>query len=234
LSSANNFPSDCGLASSASSFAALTKATHELALERSLDRAAAEAVTLSDLSELTRRGSGSSCRSLFAPWSIWRTERAEALRLPWAHLHHQVVLLEKNKKSVSSSEAHARVSSSPLFQGRAARAEKRLQQLLEAMNQQDWFKSCQLVWSDFWDMHALFETSEPHFGYMKAGSLAVLEMVEETWRTDGDGPMATMDAGANVHLLYRPDQISLARKMASNLTSLGSLIESTSLYSEGR
>ncbi|MGE0762130.1 MAG: diphosphomevalonate/mevalonate 3,5-bisphosphate decarboxylase family protein [Bdellovibrionales bacterium] len=232
--SANNFPSDCGLASSASSFAALTKAAHQLALDRSLDREASESLSTQELSQLSRRGSGSSCRSLFSPWALWRGPGAENLNLPWPYLHHQVVVLEKSKKAVSSSDAHKRVSSSELFQGRAARAEKRLHQLLAALNQKQWRQSCELVWADFWDMHALFETSQPAFGYMTSGSMAVLESVREIWKKEDDGPMVTMDAGANVHLLYRADQILTAHRMSRALSSLGQVIESPSLYLEGR
>ncbi|NJL25702.1 MAG: hypothetical protein HC902_11365 [Calothrix sp. SM1_5_4] len=65
--SANNFPADCGLASSASSFAALTMASYELAHLKRPDLLEDVAV----LSRLSRRGSGSSCRSFFSPWSVW-------------------------------------------------------------------------------------------------------------------------------------------------------------------
>ena len=41
--------------------------------------------------------------------------------------------------------------------------------------------------------------------------------------------MATMDAGSNVHLIYRKDQASLAEKMSRALTGLGQIIESPEL-----
>lgn len=233
VKSANNFPSDCGLASSASSFAALTKAAHKLALDCSLDREAVEGLGIQDLAQLSRKGSGSSCRSMFSPWALWRAQMVEGLNLPFSFLHHQVVILEKAKKEVSSSEAHKRVVTSELFQGRSARAEKRLKSLLESLNKQQWRTCCELVWADFWDMHALFETSDPSFGYMTNGSMSVLEVVRETWRKENDGPMATMDAGANVHLMYRPDQTAMAHKLSRTLASLGSIIESPSLFSDG-
>ena len=59
LHSGNNFPSDCGLASSASSFAALTKATYELSKDKGQGPNRSDA----ELSRLSRQGSGSSCRS---------------------------------------------------------------------------------------------------------------------------------------------------------------------------
>lgn len=59
-------------------------------------------------------------------------------------------------------------------------------------------------------MHALFESSRPVFGYMSAGSMEVLNMARQLWHAQGDGPLVTMDAGPNVHLLYRKDQKALA------------------------
>lgn len=221
--SANNFPSDCGLASSASSFAALTLATAELA-ERTGDLATGErgkSIDLQTLSQLSRKGSGSSCRSFFSPWAVWTQEGAQALDLPYRSLIHQAVVVESGKKSVSSSEAHQRVVSSDLFLGRSERAERRLDLLLKAMQLQNWTQCFEICWAEFWDMHCLFETSKPSFGYMKPESLAVLEIIRNEWEKSKDGPLVTMDAGANVHLLYRPEQKELASQLRESLGGVG-------------
>lgn len=229
LRSANNFPSDCGLASSASSFAALTKAAHQVALSRARDPQWVESLTLEDLAKLSQRGSGSSCRSFFSPWGLWTKAGAQSLALPFSHLHHQVVILNARQKAISSSEAHARVVKSLLFQGRPERAEQRLRELLTSLNRQDWARAFALVWSDFWDMHALFETSAEPFGYMSSNSLTVLEWLRQMWRTRGDGPLVTMDAGPNIHLLYRPDQVVLAAEVKSHLSEMAMVIPSPGL-----
>lgn len=213
--SANNFPSDCGLASSASSFAALTlTATSALT-----DLTGRPSLAISELADLSRQGSGSSCRSLFAPWAIWDGEGARALELPIANLIHQVILVEDGRKSVSSSEAHLRVASSLNFSGRPQRAEERLQRLLQSLRagpSSEWREAMETCWAEFWDMHALFETSRPAFGYMTAGSFEVLAALRnEIWGEYGDGPIVTMDAGANIHLLYRPESAALANRVAT-------------------
>ena len=59
VKSANNFPADCGLASSASSYAALTKAA-SVAMAEIKQR---EPLTTTEMAYLSRLGSGSSCRS---------------------------------------------------------------------------------------------------------------------------------------------------------------------------
>lgn len=211
----NNFPSDCGLASSASSFAALTHcaylAIRDLRKNPSLD------YTMEALADLSRQGSGSSCRSFFSPWGLWDEKGSREIDLPFKKLHHQVIVVNDKIKKVSSSEAHKRISSSLLSEGRVSRAESRLESLKKSMTLMDWRTSFETIWSEFWDMHALFETSVPSFGYMSQGSLKVLDVIKDVWQRNNDGPWVTMDAGPNVHLLYREDQILLAKTIESEL-----------------
>jgi diphosphomevalonate decarboxylase len=203
--SANEFPGDCGLASSASSFAALTLAFHNFARsEWGLNK------SISELAQLSRQGSGSSCRSFFSPWGLWKNNEVGALDLPINDLLHFVVIVDQEKKSVSSSEAHKRVVSSDLFVGRPERANKRLDQLIGALKDQKWQSAYEITWVEFMDMHALFETSLPPFRYRNSGSFAALDLFEKQWNEIKDGPLVTMDAGPNVHALYRLDQMDLA------------------------
>lgn len=213
IRSTNNFPSDCGLASSASSFAALTKATYELALEMNLDAMKSLGFTgdfsldASFLSSFSRQGSGSSCRSLFEEWSVWEKDHAKAVSFPYNNLLHLAVIAEEEGKEVSSSEAHKRVRTSLLMKGRTERAEIRLQALQVAFEEQNWEKAFELCWAEFWDMHALFESAEPSFGYMNSDSLKIISAVKKYWKNNGDGPLVTMDAGPNIHLLFRAEQM---------------------------
>ncbi len=222
--SANNFPSDCGLASSASSFAALTLAAYSL--KRPRDEWMAQDCTL--MSELSRQGSGSSCRSIFDEWALWKTEAAEPVRdLDFQDLLHLAVMAEDRIKDVSSSSAHQKVTTSYLFEGRVQRARQRCEDLLAALKSGHWAEAYEITWAEFWDMHALFETSRPAFGYMTGGSLQILETVREFWKKEGDGPLATMDAGPNVHLLFRKDQVDLYKlfhnRLSDSFEVLGSL-----------
>ncbi len=217
IRSANNFPSDCGLASSASSFAALTLAAYDLA---KLARPEFE-LTHEGLAEISRLGSGSSCRSFFTPWALWDKSGARKLDLPMT-LEHAVVIVESAAKTVSSSEAHERIQSSLNWQGRVERASQRLERLQRAIYQENWREIFELTWSEFFDMHALFETSQPSFGYFKPGTLEVLWKMREIWKREGDGPVVTMDAGANVHLLIRSDQRAKADLWLDDLRAIRS------------
>lgn len=211
IQSANNFPSDCGLASSASSFAALTRAAAEIF--QKIKPQSPSFFDVRQLSRWSRLGSGSSCRSFFSPWSLWAGEGAEKIDLPYTNLLHMVVIVEDKVKSVSSSQAHVRVTTSEMFKGRVERAQSRLQSLNHLLRSQKWAESYQIVWDEFWDMHSLFHTSRPPFFYITGGSLEVLQMCQEFWEKNNNGPLVTMDAGANVHLLFKLEDRELMRQM---------------------
>lgn len=204
--STNNFPHSSGLASSASSFAALTKcaslAISELTSQPLLD--------IDKQAQLSMEGSGSSCRSFYSPWALWQYDKVEAIELPYTQLQHQVIVISHTEKQVPSSAAHLRVKTSPLYPTRSQRATENLKVLLIALKAQDWANAYQICWREFQDMHSLFTTSEPPFIYMTAGSQEALKSLQILWETKGDGPIVTMDAGPNIHLLYRPDQAELA------------------------
>lgn len=212
IQSNNNFPHSSGLASSASSFAALTKCA-VLALSALTQRP-----ILSNLqqAQLSRQGSGSSCRSFFSPWALWQEDEVGEVELPYQKLFHQVVVVDNQEKKVSSSQAHQRVKTSPKYAMRKQKAEQHLHNLLQAMSKQDWTQAYKICWDEFQDMHELFSTCAQPFSYITEQSQDVLDKVQALWQQHKDGPIVTMDAGPNVHLLYRLDQMDLAQQFQHN------------------
>lgn len=207
IASANNFPADCGIASSASSFAALTEAAC-VAFEDLTDKK----LSVVERAQLSARGSGSSCRSFLPGLVQWTEEEISEVQSDLKDLHHMVILVGAGAKKVSSSEAHKMVKTSPLFNGRVERSENRLSLLKQQIAPLEWKALYENVWAEFWDMHSLFETSQPPFGYFLPGTLQVIETLREFWDNEKDGPLVTMDAGPNLHLLWRKDQKELAVK----------------------
>ena len=216
LSSGNNFPLSIGAASSASSFASLTLATYELAKDRS-----SKFVEMSreELAQCSRRGSGSSCRSFYSPWSLWTKDKVQAISFPFDSLIHQLIVIENKEKKIPSSEAHLLVKSSPYFSSRAQRAETRLKDLCSALSSKNWKECYSIAKEEFLDMHQLFETAEPAFSYQNKDSKKIVAAIDQLWEERQDGPLVTMDAGASVHLLYRPDQSSLAKELEQTFSS---------------
>lgn len=205
--STNNFPHTCGLASSASSFAALTKCA-TIALSELTNQ---PLPSLEEQAILSRAGSGSSCRSFLSPWALWTEETVAPIEFPYSELLYQGVVISHDQKAVSSSEAHKRVQTSIHYKTRANQANQNLKLLINALQTQDWKTAYTVCFEEFQEMHRLFETSETPFSYMTDESREVLRQLQDFWKTHGDGPLVTMDAGPNIHLLYRPDQGELAR-----------------------
>ena len=197
LRSGNNFPSDAGLASSASSFAALTMASFEaFANLNGRTKPTAEAQAM-----ISRTGSGSSCRSFFSPWCAWEGSRIGPVACALPPLVDLVAVVDSAFKKVSSSEAHKRVQTSPLFEGRVARAGARMKELKSALASGNFQLTAEISWAELWDMHSLFHTSEPPFFYFSPATLSALRWAENCWEKNGRGPITTIDAGPNVHFL---------------------------------
>ncbi|CEG57623.1 diphosphomevalonate/mevalonate 3,5-bisphosphate decarboxylase family protein [Legionella fallonii] len=212
IQSTNNFPHSSGLASSASSFAALTKCA-ALALSELTEK---PLPSIDEQAQLSRLGSGSSCRSFYSPWALWKQDSVSAIDLPYKKLLHQVIVVSNKEKLVSSSEAHQRVKSSSSYSARIHRAEENLKTLLNAFMANDWRNAYEICWKEFQDMHNLFSSCEQPFTYMTDETVNVLNILQDQWREKGDGPIVTMDAGPNIHLLYRPDQEELQRQFKSD------------------
>jgi diphosphomevalonate decarboxylase len=212
VQSSNNFPAGSGLASSASSFAALT----QCALRAMSELTNKAMPSIEEQAKLSRLGSGSSCRSFYSPWALWRDEDILPLELPYVELGHQAIIISAKEKAVSSSEAHKLIKTSVYYAHREQRAEENLQELIKALQAKNWAQAYQICWREFQDMHRLFTTCEHSFSYMTEDSLKLLDALQTFWDMHGDGPLVTMDAGPNIHLLYRPDQKEMALKFKND------------------
>ena len=209
LRSASSFPHSAGLASSASSFAALTLALCALACDQPFEfkRILKEQPQFQEaLAGLSRQGSGSSCRSLGGPFVYWHDDRVQvrsATHLP--PLSHRVLLIQQEPKTLSSSAAHLLVKSSPLWKERIGRAEDRVNQSLRALDQGDFARLAELAWVEAWDMHSLFHTAAEPFTYWEPQTLAALKSFRRYFGVNRDSTLprliVTCDAGPNLHLI---------------------------------
>ena len=211
ITSHNNFAKGCGLASSASSFSALTVAV--------------VAITGRDIPYKTvvswaRQGSGSACRSFYGPWVHWSEEEVKPLPQITRRMAHTVLLLSSHDKKVSSSEAHRQVVLSPGYAARMIRAEARLLQLLQILIDGDWFAVYRLVLEESMDMHQLF--THAGFSYWSSATEQALSLVDRQWRQYGNGPIVTMDAGPNIHLFSPEGQVFPG--LMAQLSQIGKIV----------
>lgn len=197
----NSFPSAAGIASSASGFAALT-----LAAVRALGREPDAA----ERSVLARRsGSGSAARSVqggYVEWPRGEDEGAAAQLLPADHwdLRDVIAVVETDPKAVSSREGHRRAPTSPFFDTRLDHLGDRLDTVRAALEARDMVQLGDAVETEGVELHLIAMSSTPPIYYWRPATLAVLEAVRDL-RAAGVAAYATMDAGANVHVICPPD-----------------------------
>lgn len=213
IESRNTFPASSGIASSASSFAAVTLAVAG-ALVQDLERFQLSLDNHDDygrklrraLARISRQGSGSSCRSFEGPWVYWEGEDAEALNeIQMPEMAHFVLLVDSSPKKVSSSLAHSMVRSSPLWNERVKRVEERVKVLKQALKSGDIPTVSRIAWSEAWEMHSLFHTCSEPFSYWTPGTIDVLRGLA-SFILQKSPPIVTLDAGPNVHVIVPASQ----------------------------
>jgi diphosphomevalonate decarboxylase len=198
VTSANNFPIGTGIASSASSFAALAlAASHAAGLQ----------LSESELSRLARTGSGSACRSVPGGFVEWQagSDDEDSYAFTIAPLEHWdlvdcVAIVSREHKQTGSKEGHPTALTSPLQVGRLADAPRRLDICRGAICDRRFADFAEIVELDSNLMHAVMMTSSPGLFYWKPVTLALMQAVQE-WRKEGLPVCYTIDAGPNVHVL---------------------------------
>lgn len=189
VTTANNFPSSSGIASSASGFAALTVAAADaLGLHLSERK----------LTELARLGSGSACRSIPDGFVKWDGEFAYSIYPPdyWDILDI-LVIVGKAAKSVSSSEGHENVETSPLFAKRLAALPGRFRNIELAMKNKDFSLFGKTIEEECLDMHHVMQTQDPPLFYWTRDTQGVIDDI----KMSGVPAYFTVDAGPNVHII---------------------------------
>lgn len=213
----NTFPHSSGIASSASGFGALAKCLMALDKEISGEKSLEE--TLQKASLLARLGSGSACRSLYNGLVVWGATPVVsgsadeyAVPYPVSEIHpifrdfnDWVMLIHEGQKSVSSTVGHGLMNGNPYAQVRFAEAAKNFFTLQEILKNGDMDGFIKLVEHEALTLHAMMMISDPAFILMQTGTLETIHKVWDFRRETGLPLFFTLDAGANVHLLFPND-----------------------------
>lgn len=208
----NTFPHSSGIASSASGFGAIAKCLMEMDREFS-DK---DFFDVKKASFLARLGSGSACRSVYDGLVVWgEVNEVEgssdlyAVKYPNEEIHpifrdfnDYVLLIHEGQKSVSSTVGHGLMNTNPYAERRFQEARENfvpMKDILKLGDLQDFMK---LVEHEALTLHAMMMMSDPAFILMQTGTLQVINRVWE-FRKETNLPLFfTLDAGANVHLLF--------------------------------
>jgi len=207
----NTFPHSSGIASSASGFSAIALAIVEL--EQKITGFSENDKYLK-ASFLSRLGSGSACRSLYGPAAIWGLHEkvpnsSNEFAIEHSELHQDfksyqdtILLIDKGTKKVSSTAGHDLMNNHPFSKQRFFQAYQNLESMIEILKNGDLEKFISLSESEALTLHAMMMTSNPYFLLMKEGTLSAIAKVW-SFRKESDIPLCfTLDAGANLHLLY--------------------------------
>ena len=209
----NTFPHSSGIASSASGMAALS--ANIIALERLVNPNQSEEYYEQKTSLLARLGSGSACRSIKGNIVVWgetasieKSSDLFGVEFPYEvhaifeNYQDTILLVDKGEKQVSSTVGHELMHNHPFAQQRFEQAHENITQLKAILKSGDLEQFMALVESEALTLHAMMMTSMPYFILMKPNTL---EIIQQLWkfRQETKTPVCfTLDAGANVHVLY--------------------------------
>ncbi|RPI29962.1 MAG: diphosphomevalonate decarboxylase [Chloroflexota bacterium] len=221
VTSANNFPTGAGIASSASAFAALSLA-------------AASALGLSlteiDLSRLARLGSGSACRSVPGGFVEWQagSDHASSYAYSIASPSHWdlvdcIAIVDDVHKPTGSSEGHTLSGTSPLQAARVADTPRRLELCRRAVLERDFDLLASIVEVDCNMMHAVMLTSSPPLVYWQPATLEIIQSVQ-AWRGQGVSVCYTIDAGPNVHVITLSSEATRIHERLRSIPSIANVL----------
>ena len=231
IDTSNSFPHSSGIASSASGFAALAACLMDM--EKSMNPDMSEEFFMNKMSFLARLGSGSACRSIQGPLMHWgkhdnvsRSSDLFAIVYPGEvdkifHSYRDVILLvDKGEKVVSSSAGHGLMKGHLFAESRFQQAHQNIDRLRNSLRTADLDQFIEVVESEAMSLHAMMMTSIPYYLLMKPNTVAIIERVWDYRLQTGLPVCFTLDAGANVHLLFPAEhQEAINQFIEEELTS---------------
>lgn len=209
----NTFPHSSGIASSASGMSALALCL--MSIEKELGSEMSEEFFNQKASFLSRLGSGSACRSVEGDLIVWGkhkqiTNSSDLYGVKYPFEVHEnfknyqdtILLVDKGEKQVSSTVGHNLMHGHPFAEERFNQAHDNLSKLIHIFKEGDLNSFIKIVESEALTLHAMMMTSMPYFILMKPNTL---EIINKIWRFRRETNLHicfTLDAGANVHILY--------------------------------
>jgi diphosphomevalonate decarboxylase len=213
----NTFPHSSGIASSASGMSALALCI--MSIEKELTNDISDMYFYKKASFLARLGSGSACRSIEGELIVWghhdKIEGSSDLfgtKYPlethsnFKNFHDTILLVDKGEKQVSSSVGHNLMHDHPYAEKRFSQANNNLSRLISVFKDGDLSTFIEIVESEALTLHAMMMTSIPYYILMKPNTLEIINKIWKFRKESGLHICFTLDAGANVHVLYPEDE----------------------------
>lgn len=223
----NTFPHSSGIASSASGMGALALCLVEM--EQNFGAEFTEEEKSRKASFLARLGSGSACRSVYPGITVWGEsesvkDSSDLYAIPYPYEIHEVfrnfqdtiLLIDEGQKEVSSSVGHKLMENHPYAAQRFVSANENLKRLIPILKEGNLKEFGEIVEHEALSLHAMMMTSHPYFILIKPNTLKVIEKVWEFRKLTSANLFFTLDAGANVHLLYPENEKHICLKLIND------------------
>ncbi len=228
IETSNTFPHSSGIASSASGMSALASCL--MSVERSLSRVkVTDEYFIQKASFLARLGSGSASRSLEGDLVVWGkhqdiAESSDLFGVKYPFEVHQnfknyqdtILLVDKGEKQVSSTIGHNLMHNHPFAEERFKQAHKNLSSLIGVLKKGDLKAFIDIVESEALTLHAMMMTSMPYFILMKPNTLEIINKIWAFREKTNSNVCFTLDAGANVHVLFPEAESELVNEFIKN------------------
>ncbi|WP_394750344.1 diphosphomevalonate/mevalonate 3,5-bisphosphate decarboxylase family protein [Spongiimicrobium salis] len=213
IETSNSFPHSSGIASSASGMSALALCLMDL--EQGLNPEIGQDFFKRKASFLARLGSGSACRSIegdMVQWGnhkdsldssdLYGTKYPFKVHAIFKKYHDTILLVDKGQKEVSSTVGHNLMHGHPFAASRFEQAHDHLTHLKSVFEQGDIDLFIKIVEREALTLHAMMMSSDPYFVLMKPNTLHIIHKIWAFRKSSGTHLCFTLDAGANVHILY--------------------------------
>ncbi len=228
IETSNTFPHSSGIASSASGMSALALCL--MSLEKMLSEdAISETYFNQKASFLARLGSGSACRSIEGDLVVWGKHQkidgssdlfgikyTDEVHDNFKNYQDTILLVDKGEKQVSSTVGHNLMHGHPFAKQRFEQAHDNIYKLKTILKSGDLKSFVKLIESEALTLHAMMMTSMPYFILMKPNTLEVINKIWKFREISGCDLGFTLDAGANVHVLYPEKDIDKVLEFIKN------------------
>jgi len=227
----NTFPHSSGIASSASGMSAIAACL--MSIDKQLNPEMSEDFILKKTSFLARLGSGSACRSLEGDLVVWGkheiikgSSNLYGVNFPFEthknfkNYQDTILLVDKGEKQVSSTIGHNLMHNHPFAQQRFIQANENLEKITTILQNGNLDQFIALVESEALTLHAMMMTSMPYFILMKPNTLEIINKIWAFRKATNSKVCFTLDAGANVHVLYpESEKVSVLQFIKNELVA---------------
>ena len=215
IESYNSFPHSAGIASSASSMAALAMCLCTLENRLFIEKSTNSSNFLKKASYIARLGSGSACRSVYSTMAVWGEcadveGSSDEYAVPfeneiheiYKNFHDDILIVSRGEKSVSSRIGHGLMDNNPYAEPRYAQARSRMSAVIAALKMGDIETFGQICEDEAMTLHALMMTNSPWFTLLKPNTLKMIEILRGYREATKTPVFFSLDAGPNLHVLY--------------------------------